>query len=92
MSTDSWIKDNEYLQSLLFLLPPSCIIAPIRNLGNIVFDTHTLHSPMTEIALNEDFYMANSVYNKMFKQIGDLDVDKIRDCSLDTSAHRPRSP
>jgi len=47
---------------------------------------------MTEIALNEDFYMANSVYNKMFKQIGDLDVDKIRDCSLDTSAHRPRSP
>jgi len=28
----------------------------------------------------------------MFKQISDLDVDKMRDCSLDTSAYRPRSP
>lgn len=28
----------------------------------------------------------------MFKQIGDLNVDKVRDCSLDTSAYRSRSP
>ena len=92
MSTDSWIKDNEYLQSLLSLLPPSCMVVPIRDLGNIAFDTHTSHSPMTEIALNEDCYMANSVYNRMFKQIGNLNVDKVRDHSLDASAYRPRSP
>jgi len=57
-----------------------------------MFDTHTLHSPRTKMALNEDCYMADSVYNKMFKWIGDLDIDKVRDHSLDASAHRPRSP
>jgi len=92
MSTDSWIKNNEYLQSLLSLLLPSCIVAPIRDLGNIVFDTHTSYSPITEMALNEDCYMADSVYNEIFKQISNLNVDKMRDHFLDASAYKPRSP
>jgi len=67
------------------------MVAPIRDPGNIAFDTHTSHSPMTEMALNKDCYMADDIYNKMFKRIGDLNVDKMRNCSLDASVHRPRS-
>jgi len=44
------------------------------------------------MAFNEDCYIAEGVYNEMFKQIGDLNVNKVRDCSLDTSTYRPRSP
>jgi len=40
--------------SLLSLLPPSCIVAPIRELGNITSDTFTLHATMNKMASEKD--------------------------------------
>jgi len=67
------------------------MVAPIRDLENIVFDTLTLHSPMTEIASIEDINMTDSVYNKIFDTIGNLGAEEVKGHSFETSTHRPRS-
>jgi len=86
------IGEEDITSVFLSLLLPSYIVAPIRDLENIVFDTLTLHSIITEIASIEDINMADGVYNKIFDTIGNLGTKEVRGRSLDASVHRSRSP
>ena len=71
---------------LLSLLPLSCIIAPIRELGNITLSTTTIYSSTYNIALIQDSNMAINSVNDLF--IG----DEIRGHSLVLSMYKPRFP
>ena len=46
---------------------------------------------MTKMAFIKDINMADGVYNKIFNTIGNLSTEEVRGCSLEASAHRPRS-
>ena len=64
---------------------------PIRDLGNIVFDTLTLCSPMTKMASIKDINMADGVYNKIFNTISNFSAEEVRGHFLEASTPRPRS-
>ena len=46
---------------------------------------------MTEMASIKDINMVDSTYNIIFEHIGNLGAEEVRGCSLNISAHRPRS-
>ena len=75
---------------LLSLLPPSCMVAPIRELGNITLSTATTCSTTNNMASIQDIDMVVDPLDNLF-DIGD-NFDEVRGRSLALSAHRPRSP
>ena len=75
--------------SLLSLLPPSCIVAPIRDLGNITQSPDIMSSNSLKSVFKEDIDMVTNPIRAMFNLNNNL--DKVRGCSLDASTYRPRS-
>ena len=75
---------------LLSLLPLSCIVAPIRELGNITLSTIVMSSNTSNIASNQDINMVIDPLDNLFDISNNY--DEVRGCSLDVSIHRPRSP
>ena len=75
---------------LLSLLPPSCIVVPIRELVNITLFSTTTAYIFNNMAPIQDIDMVVDLLNNLF----DIDdnFDKVRDYSLVLNAHRPRSP
>jgi len=74
------------VQFLLSLLPPSCMVAPIRETRNIMLFNTTSHSTTHNIAWIQD-------NNMVINPVEDLFPDnKVRDHSLALSIHKPRSP
>jgi len=68
------------LSILLSLLPPSCIVAFIRKLGNIILSTTVTHSITNDMTPIQDNDMAVDPFNN-FSDIGDK-FDEVRDCLL----------
>jgi len=66
--------------SLLSLLPPSCIVAPIRELGNITLFTATTCSTTSNMASIQDIDMVVDPLDNLF-DIGN-NFDKVRGYSL----------
>ena len=76
--------------SLLSLLPPSCMIVPIRDQGNIIHSSTTMSFNTLDFVSIQDLNMDVDSVSTMFEL--DHNDNKMRGCSLDTSIHRPRSP
>ena len=78
------------MQLLLSLLPPSCMVAPIRDQGNITHSSTTMSFNSLKLTPGQDINMDTNPIEAMF----DLDnnLDEVRGRSLDLSIHRPRSP
>ena len=72
--------------SLLSLLPPSCMVVPIRELGNITLSNTTLCSTTYNMAWIQDTDTAVDPVKNLFTD------DEVRGHSLALSVHRPRSP
>ena len=48
-----WMKDTTCIQSLLSLLPPSCMVAPIRELVNTLYlSTSNLQNNQPELSIH----------------------------------------
>ena len=75
---------------LLSLLPPSYIVAPIRDLGNITQSPDIMSSNSLKLVFKEDIDMVTNPIRAMFNLNNNL--DKVRGYSLDASTYRPRSP
>ena len=71
---------------LLSLLLPSCIVVFIRDLENIMFDTHTFHSLTLNMASNDDINMAVDSFDNLFKNISN-NFDEMRGRSLALSVY-----
>ena len=69
-----------------FLLPLSCIVVLIRELGNITLSNTTLHSTTYNMARIQDTDMAVDSVKNLFTD------DEMRGHSLVLSVYRPRSP
>ena len=67
------------------------MVVPIRDLGNMMADTHTFHSITLNIASNSDVNMVDDSFDKLFENISN-NFDEVRGYSLALSAHRPRTP
>ena len=68
------------------LLPPSCIVALIRELGNITLSNTTLHSTTYNMAWIQDTDIAVDSIKNLFTD------DEMRGHLLALSVYRPRSP
>jgi len=75
---------------LLSLLPLSCMVAPIRELGNIILSTAITCSTTNNMALIQDIDIVVDLLDNLFDI--DNNFDEIRDYSLALNAHKPRSP
>ena len=75
---------------LLSLLPPSCMVAPIRDQGNITHSATTMSFNSLKLTPGQDINMDTNPIEAMFDLGNNLEV--VRGCSLDMSIHRPRSP
>ena len=67
--------------SLLSLLPPSCMVVPIRDLGNITSNTLTIHETTLSITANEDVVMVVDLFDQLFQDTNN-NFDEVRDHSL----------
>ena len=76
---------------LLSLLPPSCMVVPIRDLGNIASFTSTFHSTTNIMASNDDINLVVDPLDNLFENISD-NFDEVRGRSLELSVHHPRTP
>ena len=78
----------DHCQILLSLLPPSYIVAPIRELANITLFTTTTAYISNNIAPIQDINIVVNLLGNLF----DIDnsFDKVRDHFLALSIHRPR--
>ena len=74
----------------LSLLPPSCKIAPIRDLGNMTSDTLTFYAITLNMALDDNVTMDVNLFNALFWNAYD-NYDEVRGHSLALSAHSPRT-
>ena len=80
------LYNNITIQILLSLLPPSCIVAPIRETRNIILFNTTSHSTTHNMARIQD-------NNMVINPVKDLFPDnEIRGHSLALSMYKPRSP
>ena len=67
------------------------MVAPIRELRNIISDTLILCDTTNEMASDNDVVMVKGSINPLFDNICD-NYDNVCGCSLAHSAHCPRSP
>ena len=74
----------------LSLLPPSCKIAPIRDLGDMTFDTLTFYAITLNMASDDNITMGVDSFNALFWNTCD-NYDEVRGHSLALSAHSPRT-
>ena len=72
------------------LLPLYCMVAPIRDLGNITQSPTTMSSNSLKSVFEEDIDMVTDPIGTMFNLNNNL--DEVRGRSLDMSVHRPRFP
>ena len=80
------LYNNITIQILLSLLPPSCMVAPIRETRNIILFNTTSHSTTHNMARIQD-------NNMVIDPVKDLFPDnEIRGHSLALSMYKPRSP
>ena len=75
---------------LLSLLPPSCMVAPIRDQGNITHSATTMSFNSLKLMPGQDINMETNSFKAMFNL--EHNLDEVRDHSLDMSIYRPRSP
>jgi len=78
------------IPTLLSLLPPSCMVAPIRELGNITSDTFTLCATMNKMASEKDVVIEGDSFDLFFNNACD-NYDEVHGHSLTHSAHSPRT-
>ena len=78
------------LTSLLSLLPPSCMVAPTRELANITLSSTAMANISNNLTPNQDIDMVVNPLDNLF-DIGN-NFDEVRSCSLALSVHKPRSP
>ena len=76
--------------SLLSLLPPSYIVAPIRDQGNITHSSTIMSFNTLDSISIQKLNMDVDPVSTMFEL--DHNDNKVRGCSLDVSIHRLRSP
>jgi len=78
---------------LLSLLPPSCMVVPIRALVNITLSTTTkaLSTNILNMFANEDVVMDGGLFDCLFKDICD-NYNEVQGHTLAYSAHCPRTP
>ena len=74
----------------LSLLPLSCKIAPIRDLGNITSDTLTFYAITLNMASDDNITMGVDSFNALFWNTCD-NYDEVRGHSLALSTHSPRT-
>ena len=74
---------------LLSLLPPSCMVAPIRDQGNITYSATTMSFNSLKLIPEQDINMDTNPIEAIFNLDNNLKV--MRGRSLDMSIHRPRS-
>ena len=72
---------------LLSLLPPYCIVAPIRNLGNLTHSSAIMSSNSLKLTYDLDINMAEDPVKAIFNL-----NNEVRGCFLDLNIHKPRSP
>ena len=75
----------------LSLLPPSCMVAPIRDMGNITANTLTICEPTYNMAVNDDIDMEVNSFNSLFQSTSN-NFDEVWGHLLAQSAHSPRTP
>ena len=78
--------NNITIQILLSLLPPSCMVAPIRETRNITLFNTTSYYTTPNMAWIQDNNMVIDPVKDLFPD------DEIRGHSLALSMHKPRSP
>ena len=66
------------------------MVAPIRDLGNITQPSDTMSSNFSKVIFNDDIDMVPNSIGAMFNLNNNF--DEMKGCSLDMSAHKPRSP
>ena len=76
--------------SLLPLQPPSCMVAPIREIGNITSSTSVLWFTTLNIFPTNDVNMVIDSIDNFFEKNCD-NYDKVRDHSLVSSIYCPRT-
>ena len=72
---------------LLSLLPPYCIVAPIRDLGNLTHSSAIMSSNSLKLTYDLDINMAKDPVKAMFNL-----NNEVRGCSLNLSIHKPKFP
>ena len=78
------------MSSLLSFLPLSCMVAPIRDLGNITSKTLSICESTLNMTASNDIDMEVDSFNQLFQGTNDF-FDEVQDCSLTQSAHSPRT-
>ena len=66
------------------------MVAPIRDLGNITQPSDIMSSNSLKVVFDDDIDMVTDPIGAMFNLNNNF--DEVRGCSLDVSAHKPRSP
>ena len=74
---------------LLSLLPPSCIVVPIRDQRNITSSATSMSFNSLNFITEQDINMVTNLIKAMFNL--DNNLDEVRGHSLDLSIYRPRS-
>ena len=74
---------------LLSLLPPSCIVAPKRELANITLSSTAMVNVSNNLTPNQNIDIVVDPLDNLFDI--DNNYDEMRDHSLALSVHKPRS-
>ena len=73
--------DKNVVTALLFLLPPSCMVKPIRNLENITSNILTIYKSTLNMTTNDDVDMGVNSFDQLFQGASD-NFDKVWGHSL----------
>jgi len=68
--------DKNVVTALLFLLPPSCMVEPIRNLENITSNILTIYKSTLNMTANDDVDMGVNSFDQLFQGASD-NFDKV---------------